>query len=72
MGNETMRVASKAGGSSVVIARAKKPSDIENLFSAHDAALIVMDRCGDNPANQSLPTVCLPDRSLWPDYLLPD
>tara|TARA_B100000378_G_scaffold181691_1_gene146948 strand:- start:196 stop:1170 length:975 start_codon:yes stop_codon:yes gene_type:complete len=72
IGNEIMRVASKSGGSSVVIARAKKPSDFEKMFSAHDAALIVMDRSEDKLAKPSLPTASLPDRSLWPDYLLPD
>ncbi len=67
-----LRVASKGGGRSVLVAKSTDPRVPVSLMDSGDAALIVMGARERIDGTGTVPISLLPDTSLWPEYVLPE
>jgi hypothetical protein len=72
IGPEVLRVSSKQGGQSVIIAKALDTKEPIKLATINDAAVIVMGVNRVVKEKCIVPFSPLPDLSLWPDYILPE
>jgi hypothetical protein len=72
IGPGVLRVASKGGGCSVLVAKSTDPGVPLSLLDSGDAALIVMGARERFHGAGTIPISLLPDTSLWPEYVLPE